>query len=423
MSRSLLEDSPAAAAARDLPEVTPRPSASIVRAVAELQSRLGPIAAERDRVGGIPREEVDTIRQSELHGLAIPIEHGGLGASVSTILWAIRKIGEVDGGVSRLYGYHLLIALWIRLLGATRAQQEFYYGQVIRDRSWLGNASLEGGASVTEIGTKLSRAGDGFRLDGRKIFSTGAIVSDWLWTGGVPPDLDSASEGWAWVLVPSRRAGITIHEDWDPLGQKAAYSGSVTLDGVEIAPGEVIRSWAYHTQSPFIATLILLFQIQQANTILGVGRGALTAARAYTRTRTRPWPLALTNEATRDPYILERYGEFFAELAAAETLVERAGRVVEEALGKGDALTWEERGYASSLVLTAKTVASRAALDVVHRFFEVTGARSAATRSLGLDRYWRNARTETLHSPLVYHLSAVGNYVLNDEPPASTFYS
>ncbi len=146
MSQSSLESPPSASDA--LPEVSPRPAASIVRAVAELQSRLAPFAAERDRSGGIPREEVDVIRQSELHGLAVPVEHGGLGGSISTILWAVRKIGEVDGGVSRLFGYHLLIGLWIRLLGGTPKQQAFYYGQVIRERAWLGNASLEGGTSV-----------------------------------------------------------------------------------------------------------------------------------------------------------------------------------------------------------------------------------------------------------------------------------
>jgi alkylation response protein AidB-like acyl-CoA dehydrogenase len=421
MSQRILEK-PAAPAATLLPEVAPVPSAVVAQLLVDVREPLTAIAIERDRHGGVPREEVGILRGSPLLGLAVPAEYGGLGAPVSTILWAIRQVGAIDGGLSRLFGYHLLIALWIRLLGTSAEQQTFYYGQVIKDRAWLGNASLEGGRTVVDIGTRVTRDGNRYHIDGRKIFSTGAIVSDWLLTGGAPDGL-TAQEGWAWVLIPSTRAGITISEDWDPLGQKAAYSGSVHLDRVEVRPQEVLRSWEYEGQSAFTATLILLFQIQQANTILGIAQGALAAAREYTRTHTRPWPLSGKDRATQDPYILERYGEFFTELAAAEAFVDRVGRILEDALNKGESLTWEERGHASALVLAAKAVAAKASNDVTQRLFETTGARSVVNRGFGLDRYWRNARTETLHSPLVYHLSAVGNYVLNAEPPASTFYS
>lgn len=403
--------------------LTPTPSASIVSTVSELREQLAPIALERDIQGGIPGEEVELIRRSGLLGLAVPAEHGGLGESLATILWTVRKIAEIDGGLSRLFGYHLVIGSWLGLLSRSAEQRAFYYGKIIREQAWLGNATLEGGSSVLDIGTRLTREDDHFRLSGNKIFSTGAVVSDWLLTGGVPEELGSAREGWVWVLIPSNRSGIKIRDDWDPIGQKAAYSGSVELDRVEVFPTEVLHSWEFRSQSPFLAALILLFQIQQANTILGIGQGALADAANYTRMRTRPWHLSEKHRASQDPYIIERYGEFFTELAAAEALVDRAGGLLAEALEQGESLTWEQRGHVSAVVLAAKAAAARATLDVTHRFFETTGARSAATKSYGLDRYWRNARTETLHSPLVYHVSSVGNYVLNGEPPTPSFYS
>ncbi len=36
---------------------------------------------------------------------------------------------------------------------------------------------------------------------------------------------------------------------------------------------------------------------------------------------------------------------------------------------------------------------------------------------LGLDRFWRNARTHTLHDPVRWKYHAVGNYYLNDRLP------
>ncbi|MBK4241987.1 hypothetical protein JJP57_23915, partial [Enterobacter hormaechei] len=48
-----------------------------------------------------------------------------------------------------------------------------------------------------------------------------------------------------------------------------------------------------------------------------------------------------------------------------------------------------------------KVLAHRAALFVAQELFEATGARSTKA-ALALDRFWRNARTHTLHDPLDY---------------------
>lgn len=53
--------------------------------------------------------------------------------------------------------------------------------------------------------------------------------------------------------------------------------------------------------------------------------------------------------------------------------------------------------------------------------FEVTGARSTAT-SEGLDRFWRNIRTHTLHDPVAYKRREVGRWVLEGELPEPTWY-
>jgi alkylation response protein AidB-like acyl-CoA dehydrogenase len=67
----------------------------------------------------------------------------------------------------------------------------------------------------------------------------------------------------------------------------------------------------------------------------------------------------------------------------------------------------------ATLGAAAKALATQVALDVTSRVFETTGARSAK-RGIGLDRFWRNARTETLHSPVAYKLEEVGRFFLND---------
>lgn len=62
------------------------------------------------------------------------------------------------------------------------------------------------------------------------------------------------------------------------------------------------------------------------------------------------------------------------------------------------------------------------ALRVTAGVFEVTGAR-ATGKTVGLDRFWRDVRTHTLHDPVAYKNREVGRYALLDEVPEPTWYT
>jgi alkylation response protein AidB-like acyl-CoA dehydrogenase len=87
-----------------------------------------------------------------------------------------------------------------------------------------------------------------------------------------------------------------------------------------------------------------------------------------------------------------------------------------------DALTADERAEVALAVSEAKIVAQRAALDNGEALFDACGARATAA-SLGLDRFWRNARTHTLHDPLDYRLRDVGRFALTGELPQASLYT
>ena len=70
----------------------------------------------------------------------------------------------------------------------------------------------------------------------------------------------------------------------------------------------------------------------------------------------------------------------------------------------------------------AKVVATQVSLDVTSRIFEVTGARATAN-AVGLDRFWRNVRTHTLHDPVAYKQREVGAHFLTGEYPPFTLYT
>jgi alkylation response protein AidB-like acyl-CoA dehydrogenase len=58
----------------------------------------------------------------------------------------------------------------------------------------------------------------------------------------------------------------------------------------------------------------------------------------------------------------------------------------------------------------------------ITQIFEVTGA-SGTGGAWGFDRFWRNARTLTLHDRVDYKVHDIGQSFLNDQWPTPSFYS
>ena len=69
-------------------------------------------------------------------------------------------------------------------------------------------------------------------------------------------------------------------------------------------------------------------------------------------------------------------------------------------------------------IYAAKAAASRAAGRATSEIYAWLGTRGAA-RTNGFDRYWRNARTLSLHDPVDWKHEEVGHHVLTgwDPPP------
>ena len=119
---------------------------------------------------------------------------------------------------------------------------------------------------------------------------------------------------------------------------------------------------------------------------------------------------------------------FFAHLRAATALADRAALELDAQYeNSGDAaqrakVTAEDRGHVAEWVASVKVAATDTALRVTSGVFEVTGARATASK-VGLDRFWRDVRTHTLHDPVAYKNRELGRYQLLGEIPTPTWYT
>ncbi|GGZ58468.1 acyl-CoA dehydrogenase family protein [Streptomyces rubiginosohelvolus] len=388
------------------------PAAWIERA-AEVAALLATDAAARDKAGATPYTEIQLLKDSGLVTLLGPAEHGGGGQDWTTAYRVIREVAKADGSIGQLLGYHYLWNWAARLVG-TREQWEHVEAEAVRHTWFFGGAVNPRDSDVV-----VTEDGDDLVFTGAKTFSTGSKVSDVTVLEGVLEGTDRH----IFAIVPSDSPGLTFHDDWDNIGQRLTESGGVTIDGVRTpwasAAGYVdkeFRPRVYNTLN--VPTIQLVF----ISFYLGIAAGALETAATYTRTKARSWLHGGYDQAVDEPYVIDTYGDLTAKLWAVEALADAVAAEGQKLHDAPDEVTEQSRAAFEVRVAAAKARATDVALEVTSRIFEVTGARATASAE-GLDRFWRNVRTHTLHDPVAYKRREVGRHVLTGELPEPTWYS
>jgi alkylation response protein AidB-like acyl-CoA dehydrogenase len=376
-----------------------------------LSQSLSESALERDRTGGTAKHERDQIRASGLLGSSIPREYGGAGVTWLELMQLVRLISSTDSSLGHLFGFHHLLVATVRLFGS-QSQWEPAYRDTASQNLFWGNA-----LNPLDPGTTLSRTDSGLAVHGKKSFCSGALDSDRL----IVSANDPVTGKLVIAVVPSSRSGIIYHQDWDNLGQRQTDSGTVELNQVRLEDAELLTTPG-PLGSPFASLRPCIAQLVLCNVYLGIAQGALAIAKPYTHTQRRAWPASGVSQATEDPYVLARYGEFYLQVESARLLADAAGSALDAAWDAKEQVTPEARGKAAVAIAAAKVATTRASLDVSTRIFDVMGARST-TAKLRLDRFFRNARTHTLHDPVDYKLRELGEWELSGKLPTPSFYS
>ena len=369
-------------------------------------------AVERDERGGTPKTERDALRQSGLLALSIPTQYGGLGARWSDTLGIVREFAKVDSSIAHVFGFHHLMLATVRLFSRPDQWQP-WFEQTARKNWFWGNA-----LNPLDTRTVVKDFGGWREFSGKKSFSSGASDSEMLIASAVD---ENAGGKLLIAAIPSGRSGITLHNDWNNIGQRQTDSGSASFERVRVEESELLLDPG-PLSTPFACLRPLIAQLTFTHMFLGIAEGAFEEARTYTLTETRAWHKSSAEDVRQDPYVLHHYGEFWVALEGVRLLVERAAELLDQAWAKGPNLSEHERGQLAIAIATAKVAATRQGLDLCSRLFEVTGARSTHA-SLRLDRHWRNLRTQTLHDPVDYKLHELGDWALNQSLPIPTFYS
>lgn len=392
--------------------VTETPAAGdVLSAARRIAAEFAAGASARDAERRLPHDEVGALKGSGLLALSVPAEFGGVDAPATVVAEVFRTIAEADPSLAQIPQSHYTFLEALRSQG-TAALQEFFYS-LVADGALFANAQTERGPHAVDVDTTiLTPDGTDFVLSGRKFYSTGALFADWLIVraslvaGGEAPD---ASTPKSLAFVPRDAAGVDVADDWDGMGQRTTASGTVSLDGVRV-PAEHVVPFSPIFGGPTVYGAHA--QLIHAAIDVGIATGAL-AEGVRQAARARPHFEAGVAVAADDPTLIHVAGELVVTVRGARALLADAAREVDAA--RAD-LTDESAATASIAVAVAKVAAVRASLEASSVLFDLGGTRSASA-SANQSRYWRDARTHTLHDATRWKLQHIGRHALSGTRP------
>ena len=380
--------------------------AEALQAAHELATVARQQAARRDQQRKLPWAEIEQFTRSGLGSISVPKAFGGPDVSFATIAEVFRVISAADPALGQIPQNHFGILQLVRLTG-TEAQQALIFRSVL-DGWRIGNAGPERGTKDTlTLKARITRAGDGYRISGEKFYSTGALFAHWVAVKALD---DEGRQRLSFVRRGS--PGLRIVDDWSGFGQRTTASGTVLLDQVPV-DAELVIDTGRQRERP--NTQGASSQLIQAAIDAGIAEAAIEDAIAFVREKSRPWIDANVERASDDPYVIADIGRLKLELHAAEALLRKAARVLDEV--SAAPIDAAAAARASIAVAEAKVLTTEISLQASEKLLELAGSR-ATLAEFNLDRHWRNARVHTLHDPVRWKYHAVGAYHLNGSLPA-----
>lgn len=199
---------------------------------------------ERDRDQLFPRDLWTRCGEMGLQGLPVPEEYGGIGLDPVSTAIALEAFGYgcEDGGLVFALCAHLLacvVPLWRH--GGEEMKQRYLPG--LCDGSLIAvNAMTEpqSGSDAFAMSTKAVREKDGFRIRGRKTFSSNGPVADVALVYAVVEPTDSEAGGVTAFLVEKGTAGFVVGQTFEKMGLRSAGISELVFDDAWVPASAVV---------------------------------------------------------------------------------------------------------------------------------------------------------------------------------------
>ena len=285
---------------------------------------------EKDTSAQFPHEFYKAMAEGGWLGIAMPEEYGGAGLGVTEAAIMMNTVTRCSGG-----GYSSASVIHLNMFGphsivvhGTDEQKERFLTPLIagEEKACFGVTEPDAGLDTTSITTFARKVDGGYRVSGRKIWTSSAQVADkiLLLTRTTPKeDCKKPTEGMTIFYADLDRTKIEV-QSIAKCGRSAVDSNTVFIDDVFIPDedriGEEGRGFYYILDSLNPERILV------ASEFVGMGQTALDRAVNYANEREVFGRLIGKNQSVQHPL-----AESWIELEAAWLMALHAGRLYDAA--------------------------------------------------------------------------------------------
>jgi len=347
------------------------------------RERFAPRAARYDTENIFPAENYADLRAHGLMTLTVPKAYGGKGVSSLAYCEAMREMAKGDASTALTFNMHATIMTIIAHLG-TPTQKERYFGEVVKRGAIFASIGSEPTTSLNSarfhIETTLTKAPDGYRLNGAKYFCSFGDAADYYFIYTMLAGTKRIRDGLVSAVVTKGTPGVTIIEAWNSMAMRATASHNMTYQESFVREDDIVGPPGV----VFLSGLASEYAVGYAAIYLGIAEAAYAFAHEHARTR--------VIKPDVDPIghspIIQRYiAEMSVALEAARLMSRRA------------ALTAQPMAPERVLAINqAKYCSAETAIKVTDLALRVCGGRGLL-KDYPLERYYRDVRAGLVMGP------------------------
>jgi len=228
----------------------------LVNMVADFaRSEIEPIARELDRESRFPKDIITKMGDLGLMGIPVPEQYGGAGMDTVAYAAAIMELAKADASVAITVAAHTSLGTMPIVLSGSQEQKNKYIPK-LASGEMLGAFGLtepDAGSDAGSTKTTAEKDGDGYIVNGGKIFITNAGVAGILsFTTQIIEN--GENKGIGAFVVPTDIDGLTIGPPEKKMGWKASDTRQLFFENMLVPKANMIAEPAEGFKT-FLTTL------------------------------------------------------------------------------------------------------------------------------------------------------------------------
>lgn len=343
----------------------------LARQIAE--ERVVPVRAELDEREEFPWEIMKVLAQSDMFGIFIPEEYGGLGMGSLELSIAVEELSRACLGVSTSYAANALGTYPILLFG-TPEQKEKYLPDIAAGKRLVafGLTEANAGSDAAGIQTTATKDGDYYILNGTKQWITNGGEAE-IYTIIAITDRSKGARGASAFIVEKGTPGFSFGKKEKKMGIRASVTRELVFEDCKIPKENLLG----REGMGFIVAMKTLDQSRVGVGAQGVGvaQGALDEAARFARERIQFDKPIISFQAVQ-----HMLADMATQIEAARALVYAVARYVDS--GAKDI---------SKVSAMAKVFATDVAMKVTTDAVQVMGG-SGYMREYPVEKMMRDAK-------------------------------